>query len=395
MGVKKLPNGKWRLQIRRKHLKIDQVYATEDAAVAAEQELLERHAGDGKGLTLKQLWERYHSSQQFEDKAARTQDTERGRIQPVLGKLGSYSIEELEANTGLIYDYIDARRQVVSPRTKKKLSNTTVRLEIAALSAVVEFAKRRRIIRENFVSSISRPVTKKRKRRVAPQEQGRLAIYARYSDPEVAKAARFLLLIRHLGCRPGELKQIAVKDVALERSEVTFRDTKNRTDRCVHVTSDAAMLLTLQLDDVPENSPYLFATWSNKKDAWVAYNYAHGVNLLRDLGVIPKDYHAHAGRREFVSRAIESNIPYATIKKQTGHKSTAAVEIYDEGLSTAPEIRAELDRLAATVKSENLMGALEALGLTAEQKRKLQRMSGQDGCVDPFAAKRRRLSADA
>ena len=106
--------------------------------------------------------------------------------------------------------------------------------------------------------------------------------------------------------------------------------------------------------------------------------YANGVKLLRRLGVVLPDYHAHAGRREFVSRAIEGNVPHMTIKKQTGHKSTQALEIYDRGLSTAPTIRAELDRLAADVKDEGLLGALRALGLTPEQERKLAAMQGKD-----------------
>jgi integrase len=391
MGIKQLPSGSWRLQIRRKHLQFDNTYNTEEAARAAEKELLERLNGDGRALTLAQLWVRYAESAQFEEKKPKTQSTERGRIQPVLAKLGNYAITELEANTGVIYDYIDGRLKFISARTKRKLSPTSVRLEIAALSALVEFAKRRRIVRENFVSSISRPATKNRKRRVAPQEQGQLAIHARNSDPVIAQAARYLLLIRHLGCRAGELKDVAVKDVDLERSEITFWDTKNGEDRRAHITSEAATLLHLQLESVPEKSPYLFSTWSKYQRAWVPYNYSHGVNVLREMNVLPQDYHAHAGRREFVSRAIESNIPYATIKKQTGHRSTAALEIYDQGLSTAPEIRAILDNLAGIVKEEAFWGALEAAGITPEQKKQLRQKMGLDKPVDPFEAKRRAL----
>ncbi|QDX22494.1 tyrosine-type recombinase/integrase [Pandoraea pnomenusa] len=379
MSIIKLPSGRWRLQIRRKHLKVDQVYDTEEAAQAAEAELLERHSGNGKGLTLKQLWERYILSQQFDDKAEKTQKTERGRIQPVLHKLGDFAIDELEANTGLIYDYIDARRQVISKRTKKRMSNTSVRLEIAALSSVVAYAVKRNLIRQNFVASISRPTTKNRKRRVAPREQGKLAIFARNGDSRIAKAARFLLLIRHLGCRPGELNKLLLRNISMERREVLFPDTKNKEDRCVHVTSDAATLLYLQLEDVPDKSKYLFSTWSHGKQDWVPYNYAHGVNILRELKVIEADYIAHAGRREFISRAIESSMPLTTIKKQTGHKTTQALEIYDQGLSTAPEIRTALDALAAKVKDENLMGVFEAAGLTPEQKEKMLRMMNKDG----------------
>lgn len=234
MSVVQLPSGRWRLQIRKKHLEVDRVYDTQEAALVAKAEFLERHNTDGKGMTLNQLWPRYVDSQMFEDKAAKTQSTELGRIKPVLEKLGNYRVTELAADTNLISDYIDARRKAISPRTKRKMSNTSVRLEVAALSALIAYAVRRKIVNQNFVSNLPRPVAGKRKRRVTPEEQGRLAIYARNSDPAVAQAARFQLLIRHLGCRPGELRGLLVKDISLPRRELTFWDTKNGTDRRVH-----------------------------------------------------------------------------------------------------------------------------------------------------------------
>lgn len=384
MSVTKLASGRWRLQIRRKTLKVDELYDSQEAARAAEAVALGAHADTGMGLTLRQLWLRYLDSEMFAEKAEHTQRTESRRILPVLEALGDCTPQELAAEPGPVYDYIESRRKVISKRTGTKLSNTTRRLELAALSSLIAYAKQRRIVRENFVSSISRPATGKRKRRVAPLEQGKLAAYARNSDQAVAQSSRFLLLVRHLGCRPGELAELLRGDVDLVDSELLFRDTKNRTDRRVHITSDAAALLHLQLLDVPEKCDYLFVTWSPKKKQYVSYNYSGGVKKLREWGVIAQDMHAHAGRREFVSRAIESGMPLLTIKKQTGHKSTQALEIYDEALSTAPELRAALDNLAARVKDENLLGALEAIGMTDEQRAKLLKMLGKDGRVTPF-----------
>lgn len=391
MSVIPLPGGKYRVQIRRKSLQLDEVFSTEAEAKEAEARALAKHT-QADSLTLARLFEMYVNSSQFDDKSEQTKATERSRIKPVLDKLGRYAVGELEANTHIIYEYIDARRKVISPRTGKRLSNSSVRLEIAALSAVVEFAKKRQMIRANFVTGISRPAASKRKRRVSPKEQGQLQIYARNADLRFAQIARFLLLIRHLGCRPGELKALRVSSVNLDRRELTFFETKNGKDRRVHVTDDPAELLHLQLGDVMTGCPYVFGTWSSRAKQWVPYNYAAGVNLLREHRIIDPDYAAHAGRREFISRAIESNMSYGTIKKQTGHQSTQALEIYDEGLSTAPEIRAELDRLAQKVQNENLLGTFEALGLTAEQKIKYAEILGlSGGWVNPFDEKRKKI----
>lgn len=381
VGITRLKNGKFQLQVRRKGLpKLDKVFESKDEALAAEAAAVRKQKPIPGDVTLNELWERYRVSREFSEKSEKTQDTEAGRIKPVLASLGEYSIKALEADTSLIYDYMDERARYISPRTKKKLSGTSIRLEVAALSALVAFAKTRKQVRENFVSGISRPVSKRRKRRIPPVEQGKVKIYARNSDERLAKAARFILLVRHLGCRPGELAQLRIRDINLTNQELVFRDTKNGDDRCVHITSEAAEMLHLQLGDVSDDSEFLFGTRS-RSGAWVSYNYAYGINLLSEREVIGKDFHMHAGRREFISRAIESSVPLLTIKKQTGHKSVQALEIYDEGLSTAPEIRAELDRLASKVKQEGLLGAFEALGMTEQQRKKLLGMLNEDGWI--------------
>ena len=123
MSVAKLASGKWRVQIRRKTLKVDDVYATEAEARAAEAEALATRAEDGKGLTIRTLWGRYVDSLQFKQKATNTQSTERGRIQPVLEKLGNYTLADLEADPGPIYDYMDKRAKHISERTKKRISS--------------------------------------------------------------------------------------------------------------------------------------------------------------------------------------------------------------------------------------------------------------------------------
>ncbi len=383
MSIIQLKNGKFRLQIRRKgYPTVDKVFASKDEALGAQETARHQQKPPQDGLTLTELWERYRESHDFSQKADTTQSTERTRIKPILEKLGEYSLKNLGQDTSVIYDYIDARMRVISPRTKCKLSGTTVRLEIAALSAVIEFAKKRKLIKENFVSSISRPTTKKRSRRVAANELGTLHLHARAADPTIATAARFIATVRHLGCRPGELRKLRVADVRLEKRELTFRYTKNRTDRNLHVTREAADMLQLQLAARPSESPFVFSTWSKKK-TWVPYNYTYGISLLKEHKILPPDFHTHAGRREFISKAIEENIPYATIRKQTGHKSAQALEIYDEGLSTAPEIRSVLDRLDDKVKEESLLGALEALCTTDEQRQKARELFGKkdDGWV--------------
>lgn len=389
MTVNQLPSGRWRAQVRRKYAQLDATFDTEAEARAAEQGALTKAKGSKPDeLTLEAAWEKYKASSNYADKADHTRNTERQRIVAVLEGLGRFTLLELEKRPELVVDWLETRKLRISKRTKKRVSSGSARLELAALASVVNFAIERRLIKTNFLALVKRPVTPDRKRRIEPEEQGQLAIYARNSDRMVGHAARFALLIRHLGCRPGELVKLKREDIRLDRHEVTFRDTKGpeqlREDRRVHTTKDARELIELQLQDV-EDHDTLFSTWSRKQKAWVDYNYESGLKKLRKMGVVGKGYHAHAGRREFISKAIEENTPLTSIKKQTGHKSTQALEGYDQGLSTAPGIRAEFDRLAEIVRTENLLGALKALGLSEEQEKKLkERLTGTSEWTQPF-----------
>ncbi|MGJ7916757.1 hypothetical protein ACI48D_14945 [Massilia sp. LXY-6] len=132
MPVSQLPSGKYRVQIRRKgYPKYDKVFATRheaedaEASIRGEQKAVEAPTD----VTLAECWAKYRQSQSFLQKAPKTRTTEAGRIQPVLAELGAYSLINLQNAPALIYDYIDKRSSTISPRTKKKLSTTSVRLQ--------------------------------------------------------------------------------------------------------------------------------------------------------------------------------------------------------------------------------------------------------------------------
>lgn len=393
MSIMQLPSGNFRVQVRRKGFpKFDKVFPTREEAEAAEDAI----TGEQKAieapteLTLGECWERYRQSQAFLQKAEKTRSTEAGRIQPVLAVLGSYSIFNLQNAPGLIYDYIDKRSATISPKTKKKMSSTSVRLEVAALSSVIAFAKQRKIIPANFVRQIERPAQAKRKRRVDGVEVAGLRSVALSTNERHAEAARFTLLLRYIGCRPGELAKIRREDVSLVKSELVFRNTKyQNTDRLIHLTKSAIDLLDTQIRFYKEagiKSPYVFSTRTKKSSAdkpeYVFYNYESGIKLLRKMGVIEKSFHAHAMRREFISKAIETGLPYATIRKQTGHHSTQAIEIYDEGLSTAPEIREALDRHEKSISADELAGMMRRMGASPEQIRAIRAaMNGDEPAI--------------
>jgi integrase len=391
VSVYKLENGRWRVQVRRKGFPtLDGVCATQRDAKAREAEFIAECSSAARpaDVTLSALWTRYEASHEFRAKGEHTRKTETSRIKPVLAKLGAYSLHRLEERPHLVYDYIDARAKAISPKTKRHLSPSSVRLEVAAMSSVVAWAQRRKLVLSNFLKGVTRPGQTKRKRRVPAVEQARLDMAVlHWDEPKLAEAARFAILLRRLGCRPGELAGTLRADVRMRDEEMTFRNTKYQgQDRRVPLSQEAVSLIDAQLAYALEHctgSPYLFSTRGRKtagmsETVWKSYAYSTAVKRLRKAGVVPADFHAHAMRREFISRAIEAGMPYATIRKMTGHHSTQAIEIYDEGLAVSADIRSALDVHQNKVSEEMMLGQMQALGLSPEQiESMLLRLKGE------------------
>lgn len=377
MPVMKLPSGRWRVQIRRKGLPtFDKVVTTEQEARELEKAQLElpQRGFLPAEITLDELWTQYKSSSDFRAKAPATQTTERTRIKPVLKHLGGYALKYLEQAPSLIYDFIDAREQVVSKRTKQHLSSTSRRLEIAALSAVIRWAKKRNMVRQNFVRVISRPGQAKRRRRVSPVETAKVQAGMKHSDPKVQQASRFIYVMRLLGCRPGELARLRWQHVSWKTADALFTNTKYKgEDRKVHLVQAALQVLREQQShwsDHAPKSPFVFTSHARSKrdpEPFKPFNFSGAVKVLREHGVVEGDFHAHATRREYVSRAIEEGVPYATIGKQTGHRSIAAIQLYDQGDVLAKTQRAAVEEQNKKLQMDVIRGAMELAGFPEER----------------------------
>ncbi len=366
MGIHALKTGKFRVQVRKKGLapydKVFDTLAEAEAALAERERLTSRaRAADS---TLREVWDLFVSSTAWHNLAESTQSTYKQNVRPVLEELGDYSLAVLADNTEIVRRHFDAR-------TREGRANETVRLEIASLSAAVAFAKARGYISYNFVRQVDRPSVKRRVRRVAPVEKAGLQVAA-LSDRAAAQHARFNLILGYVGCRPGELAKVLKADINLPRSEITFRGTKNRRSRCVHLPSEAHGLVRTQFAISPAESPYLFSR-RTRAGAYAPYSYNNGHRQLKRNGVVDKTYHPHAMRREFISRAIEQSIPLTTLKHQTGHKSTQALEAYDEACATAPEVRAVFEAMTRTQKDDMLVAMAQQLGMSRED---LERVFG-------------------
>jgi integrase len=365
LGLKyldQLPSGRWRLLIRSNSIgRIAETHDTLEAAQAAR----DKHLGNVKGelkksSTLRETWERYALSQKFANYKANTRRTRTSRIVPVLKKLGEIAIGNITPNT--VENYAAARK--AERKKKPGEPDDQLRLELDALSATLAYAKKMQVLETNPTLGVSRPRGGTRARRWTPAEEGLLMRLSAGKVKALRKAARFMLLVRALVCRPGELQHARYADLDLEQQTITLRDTKYRGEtRTVPFSSVTKSLFSAVLEDelaeFPD-SPYIFSSHSRKggehQGAPVPYHYGTAIqNARTKYRALPKGLTAHIGRHEGSSDLVEdSPLTMPQIMRLTGHHSAQAFEIYNhaEPVKFAPQIEAheahrQEDRIAA------------------------------------------------
>ncbi len=329
MGIRQLPSGRWRLQIRRKGLTVDETFPTEAAA----REALARYTHDkprGKAeLTLNDAVMLYFQSLDYRNKRERTRDTETSRLKRILAVYGRRPVGAITAD--MVEEYITKRLD-----DEPKPSADAIRLEVAALSAVMNFCRRKGIIAANPCIGVRRPGAAIKPRRMQQEDEGALIALLSHPKARFRFAARLCLLVRETGARPGEWVTARFDDIDFERRTVTFQNTKYKAmPRSVPLTAAAERLLAAQLEDVMVNNYETFGATDLIFPAVGSDGQIrpmHYTGALRDMkkkGLLHKRVRAHTGRHEFISTLVEStDLDDSRIMSLVGHHSPASMEVY-------------------------------------------------------------------
>lgn len=349
MSISQLPSGSYRVQIRQKGKpRFDVVRSTLEVAQAEEAAEFARRASAvpaGARMTLADAAAAYLESSMYEEKKPTTRRQERQLLVPVVAGMGSHTLEHIANNRSLVVAYRDARRKTISERTKRKIGEGKVRVEICALSSIFLWAVENGYFPFNPIVGIRRGKSPETERRLSPTESTTLKLIAERGKREDDKQiARFLLIQLELICRPGELAQVLLSDIDLSESDTRFRDTKNGTDRLAHVPPAAVSLIAeQQVYAAIHGGPYLFST-VGRDGQHVAYNYAWQIRRFKKLRYLGKDFVAHCIRSEGVTRGFEAGIPATILLLMTGHKSLVSVERYKKKTVMADSARDAIDQ---------------------------------------------------
>ena len=379
MTIIALPTGRFRLQIRRKDLHVDKVYATEAAAKKANKDSLKKKESRAKaGPTLDAVWELYQASLGFKQKKANTQRSELTHMKEALRRFGERPVATISP--------MDIEAMIIGELGKKKAADT-IRNAVAALSAVLRFAVDRQIIARNPCIGVPRPRVEKKLRRMAPGDEGSLMAILSHPKLRYRSAARLCLLVRETGARPGEWAVTRWQDIDLGAQRVTFPNTKYKSmPRTIPLTNAAIGLLSTQLEDITLKNFDLFGDTEfvfptiDKNGEPAALRYSGTVRDMKEDGLLKKHVRAHSGRHEYISKLVEdSDLDDSRIMSLVGHHSPVSMQIYTHARNV--RYRDQLEALEPARRGERAKSYSEAAGLPK-------------AVIDAYLANRRKIDTE-
>lgn len=362
MGIKQLPSGTWRLQIRRSSLRVDETFPTE---AKAREALAKYTHGKSRGkaeVTLDDAATMYFQSLAYLNKRERTRDTEFSRIKRILYELGSRPVAAITADS--VEGYITQRLA-----EKPAPSSDSIRLEVAALSAVMNYCRKKSLIAANPCIGVQRPSAAVKPRRMHQEDEGALIALLSHGKARYRFAARLCLLVRETGARPGEWIKTEFNDIDFKKRTVTFRETKYKSmPRSVPLTAAAEQLLVAQLEDVLIKNVDAFGPTDIVFPAIGMDGEVrpmHYTGALRDIkkkGLLNKRVRAHTGRHEFISTLVEStDLDDSRIMSLVGHHSPASMEVYKHVRNI--RFRPQIEEIEPARRSQRIRSLASVLNL--------------------------------
>jgi len=258
----------------------------------------------------------------FEQYRARVSILKKGYAQEVyrirqisrsfLGAMKPREITSVEAAK-----YRDLRLQTVNAKTKRLLSNATVRLELALLSSFFDIAKIEwGICDDNPISKIRKPkIPPGRDRRLTAREERQILRYAyKHVNPELYS---IVVVALETAKRQGEILNLHWEHLNLRTRIAHLPETKNGTKRDVPLSVKARdALIRLGVKNKGKVFGY---TAHGLKSTWRF--------MLKKLGI--EDLHFHDLRHESISRLFElGSLDMMEVAAISGHKSLAMLKRY-------------------------------------------------------------------
>ncbi|MGC8702004.1 MAG: tyrosine-type recombinase/integrase [Thiomonas sp.] len=281
--------------------------------------------------TVREAFAAYVESEEWERKAEVTKRVELAKQRPVIDALGSKRLNELTSDD--VRGYIAQRRKTRPSRGKQNdstayLSPDQIRLEVAALSAMCNYAVERHWVESNPTRGVKRPQSNRRTVRIDDELIGKILTHQKVRGD--LRAALFFRLLFSTACRPGELASAKKEWFTLDPPKIRIPVTKNQDERDIIIPNSMALHVYKFIDMDDTNSPYIFSTWNRRNKTFAPFNYASIWRVvskdlqLKRLGIVP-----HVARHEAISRLFErTELSDGQIATISGHRTAQALWRY-------------------------------------------------------------------
>lgn len=342
-SVEMLPSGRFRGFARVMKMREAQVFDRRDDALTWAEKVEERMrrnkwtppakklAGEPRadGVTIRQACEAYLLSEEFRGLADNTKNSVPSKLRAVVRLLGSKLLTDLTPDD--VREFVAMRREEEPSRAGKgdRMSGHGVRLEMAALSSVCNYAVTRKWLSVNPCKGVRRPKGDRRTRRVTDEEMGRI-LDAMIGAEEYETGYVFFRLLFTTVCRPGELASARRDWLREDPPQIFLPRTKNEDERTVILTVANFNMLSRFVGEQPVDCPFLFGTRKRDGKSWAPYNYrvawdkALAATGLTGQGLVP-----YLARHEGISRLFErTTLSDGQIAGISGHRSAQALWHY-------------------------------------------------------------------
>jgi integrase len=268
-------------------------------------------------------------------KKTSTQVREARRIKFLKEEFGKYSLAALTSE--IVADFRDQR-------LSSGKSNNTVRLELALLQHLYSTAIKEWHIAlpSNIVANIRKPPGERRNVRLTPSDQERLlSELQKHSNPMLAWI--FSIAVE-TSMRHGEIINLQLQDVDLNRRIVSLDDTKNGSPRTVPLTKEAARIFKDAIENPmrPKDCSLIFFGEPGRNKKRSPYQFSKIFKeKCRAIGL--HDFKFHDTRHEGVSRLVELGLSDQEVASISGHKSMEMLKRYTH--LRAEDLVAKLDKL--------------------------------------------------
>lgn len=302
-----------------------------------------------KGKTVEEGFEAYRESEDWLSKSATTRKVEVNKQTPVIARIGDKVLAELTKDD--VKTYIAKRRKECPARSKdpqRRMSNDAVRLEVAALSSMCNWAVDEKWIESNPTRDVKRPSGNRREQRMDDDVIGEILSHeAIFATP---KAYLFFSLLFSTVCRPGELASAKMDWLRINPPQIAMPKTKNEDARVIVIPLNLYRSLKSYLEeDHDPTCEYIFGTPKLREDGWSPYNYGYvWQKVSADLKLSERGLVPHIARHEGVSRLFErTDLSDGQIAAISGHRSPQALWRYKH--LRAEHSRPIIDQMATEV----------------------------------------------